>query len=392
MLTVVQAFRDKYQKDPADTAFTPYRICPLGAHSDHQLGKITGFAINKGIHMAYGPKQNGVIEIASLQFPKRAQWHVLSTPATKENDWADHLRGATIALNKRYPLRIGLCAILDGELPIGGLSSSAAVIITFLSALSRLNGISLTPEEMIKIAKEAENKYVGVACGKLDQSCEVYCRRDHLLYMDLQGDSYELIPTHPDMKPYKIAIFFSGVERTLAGSAFNMRVDECRSAAYALKAYAGIPYGKFEETNLRDVPRDVYEQYKDRLPENWRRRAEHWYNEYERVEQGVKAWREGDVEKFGRLCFESGHSSIYSWETGSEELKTLYEIMTKTKGIYGGRFSGAGFKGCCMALIDPAYEESICETVTREYLKVFPHLEGKYSVHICESADGVKLH
>ena len=123
MLTVVQAFRDKYQKDPADTAFTPYRICPLGAHSDHQLGKITGFAINKGIHMAYGPKQNGVIEIASLQFPKRAQWHVLSTPATKENDWADHLRGATIALNKRYPLRIGLCAILDGELPIGGLSS-----------------------------------------------------------------------------------------------------------------------------------------------------------------------------------------------------------------------------------------------------------------------------
>lgn len=391
MLAVVEAFKNKYQKDPESTAFTPYRICPLGAHSDHQLGKITGFAINKGIHMAYGPKQNGVIEIASLQFPKRAQWHVLSTPATKENDWADHLRGATIALHKRYPLRIGLCAILDGELPIGGLSSSAAVIITFLSALSRLNGITLAPEEMIKIAKEAENKYVGVSCGKLDQSCEVYCRRDHLLYMDLRDDSYELIPTHPDMKPYKIAIFFSGVERTLAGSAFNMRVDECRSAAYALKAYAGIPYGKFEETNLRDVPREVYDRYKDRLPENWRRRAEHWYTEYERVEKGAEAWRRGDIEEFGRLSFESGHSSIYSWETGSDELKTLYEIMTKTPGIYGGRFSGAGFKGCCMALIDPAYEESICETVTREYLKAFPHLEGKYSVHICESADGVNL-
>jgi len=390
-MNVVQAFEQKYQKSPEYTAFTPYRICPIGAHSDHQLGKITGFAINKGIHIAYGPKQNGVIEIASLQFPKRAQWHVASTPAVKQDDWADHLRGATIALNKRYPLRTGLCAIIDGELPIGGLSSSAAVIITFLSALSHMNGIKLTETELITISKEAENKYVGVSCGKLDQSCEVYCRKDNLLYMDLLDDSYELIPTHPNMKPYKIAIFFSGVERTLAGSAFNMRVDECRSAAYALKAFAGLPYGKFEETNLREVPREVYEQYKDKLPENWRRRAEHWYTEFDRVQRGAEAWRRGDIEEFGRLSFESGYSSIYNWETGSPELKTLYEIMTQTEGIYGGRFSGAGFKGCCMALIDPACEESITEKVTREYLKAFPHLEGKYSVHICESADGVKL-
>ena len=386
-----ETFERIYKKPPQDTAFTPYRICPLGAHVDHQNGRITGFALNKGIHMAYGPKENGVIEIQSLQFDKRAQWHVEATPKTKENDWADHLRGATIALNKRYPLRRGLCAVLDGELPIGGLSSSAAVIITFLSALCTMNDISLTPEELITISKEAENKYVGVSCGKLDQSCEVYCKKDHLLYMDMRDDSYELIPQHPDMKPYKIAIFFSGLERSLAGSAFNMRVDECRSAAYALKAYAGMEYGKFEETNLRDVPYEVYLQYKDKLPENWRKRAEHWYTEYARVKKGAEAWRKGDIEEFGRLSFESGWSSIYNYETGSPELKKLYEIMTETPGIYGGRFSGAGFKGCCMALIDPAYEESILETVEREYLKAFPHLEGKYSAHVCESADGVNL-
>ena len=132
-------------------------------------------------------------------------------------------------------------------------------------------------------------------------------------------------------------------------------------------------------------------KHKDKLPENWRKRAEHWYTEYDRVQKGAEAWRRGDIEEFGRLSFESGRSSIYNWETGSPELKALYEIMTLTEGIYGGRFSGAGFKGCCMALIDPAYEESIKETVTREYLKAFPHLEGKYSVHICETADGVKL-
>ena len=167
---VFESFRQTYGKEPRDVAFTPYRICPIGAHSDHQLGKITGFAIDKGIYMAYGPKMNGVVEIKSLQFPKRAQWHVLSTPETAQGDWADHLRGATIALNAKYPLRIGLCAVIDGELPIGGLSSSAAVIITFLSALSELNGIRLKPAEMILIAKAAENNYVGVSCGKLDQS------------------------------------------------------------------------------------------------------------------------------------------------------------------------------------------------------------------------------
>ena len=390
-MNVIEVFKEKYNKEPQHTAFTPYRICPIGAHVDHQLGKITGFAINKGIHIAYGPKQNGVVEIASLQFPKRAQWHVEATPPVKEDDWADHLRGATIALDKRYPLRRGLCAVIDGELPIGGLSSSAAVIITFLSALAHMNGINLTKTEMIAIAQEAENKYVGVSCGKLDQSCEVYCQKDHLLYMNLLDDSYELIPTHPDMKPYKIAIFFSGVERSLASSAYNMRVDEVRSAAYALKAFAGMPYGKYEDTNLCDVPKEVYEQYKDKLPENWRKRAEHWYTEIERVELAAEAWRRGDIEEFGRLSFESGYSSIHSWETGSKELKTLYEIMTQTEGIYGGRFSGAGFKGCCMALINPDLEETIIEHVKKEYLKVFPELEGKFSAHICETADGMHL-
>ena len=387
----VDYFRETYRRDPDGIAFTPYRVCPIGAHSDHQLGKITGLAIDKGIHIAYSAKKNGVIELTSLQFDKRAQFHVNSIPREKQYDWADYLRGATIALGERYMLRVGMCGIIDGELPIGGLSSSAAVIITLLSALCELNGLQISSQEMIQIALEAENKYVGVSCGKLDQSCEVYCRKEHLLYMDLKDDSYELIPQHKDMKPYSIAIFFSGIERTLAGSKFNMRVDECRSAAYALQAFAGMDYGKFNEANLRDVPLEVFEKYKHLLPENWMKRATHWYTEFDRVQQGAEAWRRGDLETFGRLSFESGRSSIYNWETGSPELKSLYEIMTHTDGIYGGRFSGAGFKGCCMALIDPAFEQSVQENVTREYLKLFPELEGKYSVHICHSADGVKL-
>ena len=390
-MSCTEKFIETYKREPEDVAFCPYRVCPIGAHSDHQFGKVTGFAIDKGIHIAYAPKRSGIVELASLQFDKRAQWHVQSVCAVRENDWADHLRGATIALSKRYPLTVGLCGVIEGSLPIGGLSSSAAVILAFLSALCKVNNIHLTAREMIMTALSAENDYVGVACGKLDQSCEVYSKKDHLLYLDTQDDSYELIPVNPAMKPYRIAVFFSGVERTLAGSKFNMRVDECRSAAYALKAYAGMEYGKFGETALRQVPVEIYHRYKDRLPENFAKRAEHWYTEYDRVQRGVEAWRRGDLEEFGRLSFESGRSSIESWETGSDELKTLYDIMTRTDGIYGGRFSGAGFKGCCMALIDPSFEESITERVTQEYLKVFPSLSDKFSVHICESADGIGL-
>lgn len=390
-MRVVNEFSKIYKREPENTAFCSYRVCPIGAHVDHQFGKITGFAIDKGVYIAYAPKQNGVIELTSMQFDKRAQWHIAAVPKDKQGDWADYLRGATLMLAKKHPLTVGLCGVIEGSLPIGGLSSSAAVIIAFLSALCTVNGITLSEFELINMAKLAENKYVGVSCGKLDQSCEVLSKKGHLLYLDTLDDSYELIPTNPNMKPYEIAIFFSGVERSLVGSKYNMRIDECRSAAYALKAFAGLPYGKYEETTLRDVPYEVYLEYKDKLPEPWCKRAEHWYTECLRVEQGVEAWRNGDIETYGRLSFESGYSSIHYWETGSPELKALYDIMTKTEGIYGGRFSGAGFKGCCMALIDPKFRDSILEKVEREYLAIFPELKGKYSAHICHSADGVKL-
>jgi len=387
----IERFQNTYNKEPAGISFCPYRICPIGAHVDHNLGAVTGLAIDKGIHIAYGPKQNGVIELVSMQFEKRAQFHIAGVPKTPEGDWADHLRGATLALSKRYPLSVGLCGVIEGSLPIGGLSSSAAVIIAFLSALCTVNKIKIPKQELIMTALSAENDYVGVSCGKLDQSCEVYSKKKHLLYLDTLDDTYELIPQNPDMKPYEIAIFFSGVERSLAGSAYNMRVDECKSAAYALKAYAGMEYGKYKDTFLRDVPREVFDKYGDKLPKTWRMRAEHWYSEIDRVNAGVEAWRKGDIEAYGKLSFESGRSSIEKWETGSPELKAIYEIMLHTDGIYGGRFSGAGFKGCCMALIDPSYKKSIEKNVTEKYLAMFPQYKETFSVHFCKSADGCKI-
>ena len=389
-MTCIDAFTNIYHHEPLDVIFCPYRVCPIGAHIDHQYGKITGFAIDKGIHIAYSPNQNGVIELVSLNFTKQARFHIREISKEKQNDWTDYLRGAAWALNQTHPLSVGICAIIEGGLPIGGLSSSAALIIAFLSALCKVNQIDLSENEMILTALDAENKYVGVSCGKLDQSCEIYSKKGHLLYLDTENDSYELIPTNPNMKPCKIAVFFSGIERTLISSKFNMRVEECKGAAYALMSYSRMDL-KLENVRLRSVPYEIYLKFKNKLPENFRKRAEHFYSESERVEKGVLAWRKGDIESFGQLSFESGRSSIDNYETGSPELKTLYDIMLKTDGIYGGRFSGAGFKGCCMGLIDPSFEEYIKERVTSEYVKVFPELKNRYSFHVCENADGFKM-
>lgn len=302
----VEVYKELYHQEPFDVAFCPYRISPLGAHIDHQYGKINGLAIDKGIHMAYHPKQNGVVELQSLNFPKRAQFFVSAVPKEKQGDWADHLRGAAKMLGEKYRLKVGLSGIIEGSLPIGGLSSSASVIICFLSALCKVNGIHLEPMEMILTAKAAENQYVGVSCGKLDQSCEVLSKKNHLLYLDTKDDSYELIPTSEKMKPYKVAIFFSGLERSLKNSKYNLRQDECKVAAYALMGYAGMDYDTFANTRLRDVPYEVFEAYKDRLPELWRRRAEHYYSEFARAEKGAELWRHGDLEGYGQLVFESG--------------------------------------------------------------------------------------
>ena len=381
-----EVFEDAKEKH---TSFCPYRVCPLGAHVDHQFGKVTGFAIDKGITIEYCPTEDGSVEAVSLNMPEKKVFSALKV-RQKEDDWADHLRGVIRILgNNGYQLTRGAKCLISGSLPIGGLSSSASVIIAFMLTICRVNDITLKPQEIIRLAQQVENVYVGVSCGTLDQSCEVYSKKEHLLYLDTLDGTYELLEQNKSMPEYEIGIFFSGVPRSLAGTKYNMRVDECKAAAYYLYAIMGKDYGKFNDTYLRGIEYEDFKRYADMLPINWRKRAEHYFSEQQRVERGAKLWQEGDIEGFGRLVFESGGSSINSYETGSPELKALYDAMRRTDGIYGGRFSGAGFKGCCMALIDPKYKEEITRSITEKYLSKFPQLKDAFSVHYCKTADGV---
>ena len=385
-MTFESIFKDAHEKN---ISFCPYRVCPLGAHVDHQFGKVTGFALDKGITIEYCPTEDGTVEAVSRDMQGKKEFSVLKVKS-KVGDWADHLRGVVRVLNNNgYQLTRGVKCLISGSLPIGGLSSSASVIIAFLQAICKVNEIELEPKDIIVLAQQVENNYVGVSCGTLDQSCEVYSKKDHLLYLDTLDGTYKLLEQNKNMPEYEIGIFFSGVPRSLAGTKYNMRVDECRAAAYYLYAITGREYGKFHEAYLRDIDYDVFRKYADKLPINWRKRAEHYFSEQQRVERGAKLWLKGDIAGFGRLVFESGGSSINSYETGSPELKTLYDAMRSTDGIYGGRFSGAGFKGCCMALIDPAYKDEISRSITDKYLSKFPELKDAFSIHYCKTADGV---
>lgn len=372
------------------SVYCPYRIAPVGAHSDYQHGLISGFAINHGVEIKFLPTDDGSVKIYSGNFDGVTEFSVYGLPQ-RSFEWGDFAKAAFVSLKRMFNISKGLNGYIYGDLPVGGLSSSAAVLIAYICAISKINDIKLSQSQLIDFALYAEHDYLEMNVGKMDQSCEVYSKKDHLLYLDTLTDEYTLIPTNENMPPYEFAVIFSGRERKLANTAFNSRVDEAKAASFALRAFADIPYGSFKDSYMRDVPREVFDEYKDRLPAAWRRRAEHFYGEFSRVQRGAEAWKNGDIVEFGKIMFESGYSSIYNWETGSPELKTLYEIMLKCDGVYGGRFSGAGFNGSSVALINPDKREEIAEFLKTEYLKVYPQYENEFSIHFCKTADGVRI-
>lgn len=371
--------------------FSPYRICPVGAHVDHQHGIVTGFALNYGVDLHFETTDDGSVELSSETFAGHVSFRLDQPSLLRQGDWGDYARGAKYALRKRFELTHGIRGTIKGSLPVGGLSSSAAVLIAYVMAFAKANGITLPKMEVAKIASEAEREYIGLNNGLLDQACIALGEKDALLMLDCDTNDFRLIPRNPAMPDFELAIFFSGLTRSLVNSDYNLRVSECKTAAWNMLAYEDIPLKSFDKTFLRDVPKALYEQTRDRMPARFARRAEHFYSEYRRVRQAVTAWETGDLEWFGRLSFESCESSIHNYECGSPELIAIYNAMRTTEGIYGGRFSGAGFKGACIALIDPTHKERIREEVTRKYLAEFPQYRKTFEVYFCTSEDGARF-
>lgn len=381
----------------------PYRICPLGAHIDHQLGTVMAMAIDRGVSLAYAPSGSSEVRLLSANYPGAVRFRVDAVPVRRANDWGDYARGAAMALGKSHNLTSGIVGVVRGELAEMGLSSSASVGLAYLLALESANGLDVTPKENIRLDQTIENDYLGLNNGILDQSAILLSRRDHLTVIDCrsfaEGDSLHKTPTGPPagirllpkaetMPPFLMLIAESGITRSIVSTDYNRRVSECIEAARVLLQCVGRDGGP---TRLGMVKPEEYDAHRSALTGAPAKRAEHFFGEMRRVELGMETWARGDLEAFGRLISESGHSSITNYQCGSPPLIDLYDILIKLPGVYGARFSGAGFRGCCIALVNPAAADEITSRVAREYAVAHPELAARAQYLLCESDDGARI-
>lgn len=326
---------------------SPYRICPIGAHSDHQGGPTLGMAVSA--HSALNYTTAPIIRLTSDNFPGevRIEWERLES-VDDHDDWGRYVAAAALALRARLPgSPAGIRGRIQGTLPGGGLSSSASVVLAYLTALADVNGIELSPPELVQRSLIAERDFVGVKVGVLDPAAIVGSRRGCILAIDSRNAKWEPIPLGDGAPSFQIVVVPSGSTRNLAGTSYNARVDECFAACRKLAFYAG----RDEVVGLDDLEGEVFERFGARLPGREFLRARHFFTERARVRRGIELWKQGDIEGFGALMKASCQSSIENWESGSPELIELQRTLSDTKGVYGSRFSGAGFGGCAIALV-----------------------------------------
>lgn len=378
---------------PAGDAFfgvvAPLRICPLGAHVDHQGGMVTGLTVDRSVALVGAASADPRIEISSLDFSGQAVVDLRNPAEGPVGDWADYARAAASALSRKHRLGVGLRAVLGGDLPGAGLSSSAAVLITFLMAMARVNQIDLAREEIAALVQRAENDFMGVASGRLDQSIILFAEPGALTRVNCATLEVGQVRPPAGASEASFLVAFSGMGRTLVGSDFNLRVAECRQAASKLLELGGAR--GLPAAVLSGVSPEIFEEFGPALPEKLGRRARHYFGEQQRVTAGIELWRKGDLEGFGRLMTASGASSIEDYECGTPELTALWQALHSTEGVLGARFSGAGFGGSCIALIAADAAADVVDRVHRVYAEAHPGPAGAAAYHLCKSDGPARL-
>jgi len=256
-------------------------------------------------------------------------------------------------------------------------------------ALAEVNQLELARTEIARMVQRAENEFIGLSSGLLDQSVILFAEVGSLTRIDCSDFSVtqaKLPDTAPD---FRIVAFFSGASRHLVGTDYNSRVDECRAAALRLQEKAGVPPSL--EPRLGDVASEIFESHGKDLPDPLNLRAAHYFGEVARVEKGIEAWKRGDLRTFGALMTVSGESSIGNYQCGTPPLIMLYEALRESPGVLGAKFSGAGFGGSCLALVDAGAAEEIIERVERLYRAAFPELASRSRAAVCRPSGPARV-
>ncbi|RMD91836.1 MAG: hypothetical protein D6814_17710 [Calditrichaeota bacterium] len=380
------AARAQFDRKELRCVVAPYRICPLGAHVDHQGGPVLGMTINAYTLLAYVPLPSPAMQLYSVNYPGALQFDFDRIERSHLKGWGRYAVAAVRALRGQAPLQRGLLGAIYGTLPASGLSSSASAGLAYLHALADVNGLDFSRETYVALDQSLENDHLGLQNGVLDQMTISFGKKEHLLYINTLALRVTYLRTPEAMPAHRILIADSGFSRELTQTGFNSRVEECRQAARQLATMAGLPDAKI----LSDIPEAVFLQYREKLSGPLRRRATHFFSERQRVQDGKVLWEKGKLAEFGKLMNESCQSSIEQYQSGSPALKTLWQIVSTTAGVYGSRFSGGGYGGCVIGFVAADQAAAAVETIQQRYFEAYPEAARKARVYLAESEDGVR--
>lgn len=363
-------------KNTAFDIFVPYRLCILGEHVDHQNGETLSANIGLGVRFRGETTPTPTIEITARDFGGEETSFRIDGPLQKEGHWSDYPKGIVATLRERMELKGGLRGEIFGEFPSGGISSSAAIQIAYLMALLSREGKRITRREAAEIVVSAERSFVGVNVGWLDPMtilCADGARLLHLDYTDLSRRSIEW----PHDRPMpKIAVVFSGIVRKLLDSPYNRRIEECRAAAERLQKGARV-FRDVDQKTAADV---------ESLDSPLRERARHYFSEIERVHRGIEFWRSGDLVQLARLVDQCGDSCVDNFALGTPEMIALISALRAAPGVMAARFTGGGFGGSAVVLMDPDAPETLDAVVRGPYAAAYPDCAAR--AHIAYPAFG----
>ncbi len=371
--------------DHVRVVFAPYRVCPLGAHIDHQGGPVLGMTINAGTLLAYAPRATPSIALRSMNFPGDVAFDFDAITPPEPGAWGNYARCATRAMLDAHRLRHGFAGITTGTLPGCGLSSSASVVLAYLHALADVNGLTLAPWDYVHLARRAENTYFGLRNGILDQTSIIFSRRGHVVMIDTRNERATPLPQPAFSQRYRLLIAYSGISRELIATGYNTRVQECRDAAAELGRLSGAAHA----TVLSDLHDDVFARHGAHLPDTLRKRAQHYFSEVRRVHDGVAAWQAGDVARVGTLMTQSCRSSIELFDAGSPLVRDLQACVCAAHGVCGARFNGGGFGGCVAGIVTRDDAVNAGADVLRSFRALHPDCAGRARVYLADSYDGI---
>jgi len=342
----------------------PGRVNLIGEHTDYNEGFVLPIAIGKKIIMLGQLRNDRLIQVFDLGYKTKIKFSLDSLTPLKKDTWANYLMGVMDEIQKAgYPLQ-GVNLVFTSNIPQrAGLSSSAALEVVTALTMAKLNSLEIKPLEMAHLCRRAENNFVGVACGIMDQYVSCLGQKNYALFIDCRSNDYELIPLKDPN--YQIIICNSKVQRGLVDSEYNKRKEECKIATEFFKHKLNR-----EIRALRDIAIDEYEKYQAQLPEIIARRARHVISENYRVQVGVQALREGNFSAFGQLMIESHRSLKNDYEVSCAELDLLVDLALKQEGVLGARMTGAGFGGCTVNLLKRDYVDFFKEKIKKEYKKI----------------------